>query len=73
MLKVRWAGFTPADDTWEPIQKFPLWESRMYDPNNERPDSVPIKETARTLKHPLDTGKIRAFGLSNETTFGVAE
>jgi Chromo (CHRromatin Organisation MOdifier) domain len=22
ILKVRWAGFTPADDTWEPIETF---------------------------------------------------
>jgi aryl-alcohol dehydrogenase-like predicted oxidoreductase len=56
-----------------PDRYVPLWGSRMYDPNNERPDSVPIKETARTLKQLLGAGKIRAYGLSNETTFGVAE
>jgi aryl-alcohol dehydrogenase-like predicted oxidoreductase len=47
-----------------------LFGGRAYDPARERP-SVPIEETLGALKELLDQGKIRAYGLSNETTFGV--
>jgi Chromo (CHRromatin Organisation MOdifier) domain len=30
ILKVRWAGFKPADDTWEPIQNLPEELVRRY-------------------------------------------
>lgn len=44
----------------------------MYNPSNER-DRVPFIETARGIKALIDEGKIRHWGLSNETTFGVCE
>eukprot|EP00242_Pyramimonas_sp_CCMP2087_P011758 CAMPEP_0198200536 /NCGR_PEP_ID=MMETSP1445-20131203/3543_1 /TAXON_ID=36898 /ORGANISM="Pyramimonas sp., Strain CCMP2087" /LENGTH=367 /DNA_ID=CAMNT_0043870643 /DNA_START=271 /DNA_END=1374 /DNA_ORIENTATION=- len=43
-----------------------------YDPSKER-DAVPIKETLLALKKLLDDGKIKHYGLSNETSFGVCE
>lgn len=48
-----------------------LFGGRAYDPARERPDSVPIEETLGALGELLAAGKIRAYGLSNETTFGV--
>lgn len=45
---------------------------RVYDPTKERVD-VPIKETVAALGELITTGKIRHYGLSNETTFGVCE
>ncbi|KAK3264755.1 hypothetical protein CYMTET_26523 [Cymbomonas tetramitiformis] len=43
-----------------------------YDPSKER-DAVPIEETILALKELIDAGKIRYYGLSNETSFGVCE
>ena len=55
-----------------PDRYVPLFGGRSYKPENER-DSIPIKDTLMGLKKLLDDGKIRAYGLSNETTFGVCE
>jgi len=44
-----------------------------YEPNKERHDAVPIKETVAALGELLAAGKIKHYGLSNETTFGVCE
>lgn len=46
--------------------------SREYKLEMER-DSIPIRDILLALKQLLDAGKIRAYGLSNETTFGVCE
>jgi aryl-alcohol dehydrogenase-like predicted oxidoreductase len=48
-----------------------LFGGRAYDPAKERPGSVPIEETLGALAELLAAGKIRAYGLSNETTYGV--
>lgn len=56
-----------------PDRYVPLWGGRRYEPENERPDSVTFKETALALKELLDCGKIKAWGLSNETPWGVAQ
>ena len=37
------------------------------------PDSVPIKETVEALGELIAAGKIKNYGLSNESTFGVCE
>lgn len=55
-----------------PDRYVPLFGTRTYDPKRER-EAVPIRETLLALKELLDEGKIRAYGLSNETTFGVCE
>lgn len=55
-----------------PDRAVPLFGHREYRVDQEH-DSVPIRETLIALKGLLDEGKIRAYGLSNESTFGVCE
>jgi len=55
-----------------PDRYVPVFGSTVYDYDRER-DSVPIEETAAALKELIDEGKIRAYGLSNETPYGVCE
>lgn len=55
-----------------PDRYVPSFGARTYIPELER-ESVPIKETLSALKELLKEGKIKAYGLSNETTFGVCE
>lgn len=55
-----------------PDRYVPLFGKRAYHPKMER-EAVPIRETLEVLKELLDEGKIKAYGLSNETTFGVCE
>lgn len=56
-----------------PDRYVPLFGPRAYDICKERNDAIAIRESAMALKELLDSGKIRAYGLSNETTFGVCE
>jgi len=56
-----------------PDRSVPIFGQLQYKQKNERRDSVPIEETAAALKELLEAGKIRAYGLSNETTFGVCQ
>lgn len=46
--------------------------SRAYNVDAER-ESVHIRDILLALKELLDAGKIRSYGLSNESTFGVCE
>lgn len=55
-----------------PDRYVPLFGSKKYDHTKER-ESIAFKETLSGLKQLLDQGKIRAYGVSNETTYGVAE
>lgn len=55
-----------------PDRYSPLWGKRAYEPREER-EAVPFVETVRAIQQMIDTGKIRHWGLSNETTFGVCE
>lgn len=55
-----------------PDRYVPLWGTREYHVSRER-DSVPIRETLLAFKSLLDCEKIRAYGLSNESTFGVCQ
>ena len=50
----------------------PNFGSSVYDPSKER-DAVPIKETVGALGELIAAGKIKHYGLSNETTYGVCE
>lgn len=53
-----------------PDRYVPLFGRRAYDISQERP-SVPFQDTLRGVRHLMNTGLIRAYGLSNETAFGV--
>ena len=44
-----------------------------YKKELERPDPVPIAETVAAMKELIDAGKIRYYGLSNETTYGLSQ
>ena len=55
-----------------PDRYAPNFGQSVYDPTKER-DAVPIKETVAALGELIAAGKIRHYGLSNETTFGVCE
>ena len=55
-----------------PDRYAPNFGQSVYDPTKER-DAVPIKETVAALGELISAGKIRHYGLSNETTYGVCE
>jgi len=56
-----------------PDRYVPIFGSFGYDRSKERPNSVPIAETCAAIKELIDAGKIKYYGLSNESTFGVCE
>lgn len=55
-----------------PDRYVPVFGVRAYNPKFER-DAVQIRDILLALKELLDQRKIRAYGLSNETTFGVTQ
>lgn len=55
-----------------PDRYVPVFGPRAYDVSKER-ESVPIIESLQAIKELMDQGKIRAYGLSNDTAYGVAE
>jgi len=55
-----------------PDRYCPGFGAAVYDPTRER-DSVPVAETVAALGELIAAGKIRHYGLSNETTYGVCE
>ena len=56
-----------------PDRYVPAFGMTTYHHSQKRDDEVPILETASALKDLIDEGKIRYIGLSNESTYGVAE
>lgn len=56
-----------------PDRYAPGFGVREYQVCKERPGSVEYRETALALKNLLDSGKIKAWGVSNETAWGVAQ
>ena len=56
-----------------PDRYAPIFGRTAYEPSRERASPVPIEETALALKALLDAGRIRAYGLSNESTYGLCE
>lgn len=56
-----------------PDRYAPIFGALAYDPAKERAGSVPFTETVSAIKSLIDKGKIKYWGLSNETTFGVCE
>ena len=55
-----------------PDRYAPGFGASVYDPTKER-EAVPIRETVAALGELIEQGKIKHYGLSNETTFGVCE
>lgn len=55
-----------------PDRAVPMFGQRLYKPRPE-PQSVPIIEQVETMAELIRAGKIRHWGLSNETSWGVCE
>jgi len=55
-----------------PDRYVPTFGSTVYNPTQER-DAIPISESLKALSELQSEGKIRYYGLSNETTLGVCE
>lgn len=55
-----------------PDRYVPIFGNREYKLERER-ESVPIRDSLLALKQLLDDGKIRTYGLSNETAFGICQ
>ncbi|CAI5974079.1 unnamed protein product [Closterium sp. NIES-65] len=55
-----------------PDRYVPKFGVTQYKPEKEYP-SIPIEETVAAMGELIKEGKIRHYGLSNETTFGVCE
>lgn len=55
-----------------PDRNAPGAESRVFD-NRSTVEPIHFRETLLGIKQLLDAGKIRAYGLSNETSFGVCQ
>lgn len=56
-----------------PDRYVPSFGSREYCAERGRDGDIPIRDILVTIKELLRQGKIRAYGLSNETTFGVCQ
>lgn len=55
-----------------PERNVPMFGTWQFDPRKEK-DAVPILEQIEALAKAIDAGKIRAYGLSNETSYGLCE
>jgi aryl-alcohol dehydrogenase-like predicted oxidoreductase len=55
-----------------PERYVPAFGAWQYDPSKER-DAVPILEQIEAMAAAIRAGKIRAYGLSNETAWGLCE
>jgi len=56
-----------------PDRYVPMFGCTMYNPKSTRPDVIPFSEMVQAIKSLVDDGKIRHWGISNETAFGVCE
>lgn len=56
-----------------PDRTVPMFGGRGLRRLNDAADTTPIEETVAVLDDLVKAGKIRSFGLSNETPWGVAE
>ena len=55
-----------------PDRYVPMFGSVAYDCSKEREDAVSFEEQARAMGELVAAGKVRAWGLSNETPLGVS-
>ena len=61
LYQIHWTErYTPAFGAWQ------------YDPSKER-EAIPILEQVEAMGAAIRAGKIRAYGLSNETAWGLCE
>jgi aryl-alcohol dehydrogenase-like predicted oxidoreductase len=56
-----------------PDRYVPLFGAQRYEPSKERADAISYEEQLDVMDTLIQSGKIRAWGLSNETPLGVAE
>jgi len=56
-----------------PDRYVPLFGSPDYLYELERSDSTPVKEQLEIMQELIQSGKVRHFGLSNETPYGLGE
>ena len=54
-----------------PDRYLPGFGTSIYDPTQERKDDVPLEETVTAMGELIKEGKVKYWGLSNESTFGV--
>lgn len=54
-----------------PDRMVSLFGAGPYDEANQRPDDVPFEEQLRAFEELHKEGRVRHFGVSNETSFGV--
>lgn len=55
-----------------PSRSVPMFGVTEFDPSKER-EAVPVLEQIEAMAELIRAGKIRAWGLSNETAWGIAE
>src|SRR5882672_9935699 len=55
-----------------PGRNVPMFGQNVFDPTRERP-GAPIEELLATLGKLIRAGKVRAIGVSNETSWGISE
>lgn len=56
-----------------PDRYVPCFGSTVYNYGRHRPDSVAFEDTLKGLKKILDQGKIKYWGVSNESSYGVCQ
>ncbi|GAX79988.1 hypothetical protein CEUSTIGMA_g7427.t1 [Chlamydomonas eustigma] len=56
-----------------PDRYVPLFGASSYDIKNERKGDISFEEQLRALEEVVKAGKVRYIGVSNETSYGVAE
>eukprot|EP00200_Dunaliella_tertiolecta_P004745 CAMPEP_0202356994 /NCGR_PEP_ID=MMETSP1126-20121109/11211_1 /ASSEMBLY_ACC=CAM_ASM_000457 /TAXON_ID=3047 /ORGANISM="Dunaliella tertiolecta, Strain CCMP1320" /LENGTH=331 /DNA_ID=CAMNT_0048949811 /DNA_START=121 /DNA_END=1116 /DNA_ORIENTATION=+ len=56
-----------------PDRYVPLFGAPPYDIKNEREGDVPFEEQLQGIENVIKQGKVRYFGVSNETSYGVSE
>ncbi|MBI1394748.1 MAG: NADP(H)-dependent aldo-keto reductase [Betaproteobacteria bacterium] len=56
-----------------PQRNVPMFGATEFDPSREKSGGPSIREQVEAMAALIDAGKIRHYGLSNETTWGVCE
>merc|ERR1719460_711874 len=56
-----------------PDRYVPIFGSTRYDVTKEREDAISFTEQAKAMGELIKSGKVRHWGLSNETPLGVCE